>query len=143
MHERCEVRLRRRSERLFLLLLAATIASAITQPAFSQSANYFFGRQDEPGASPHGMMLGSAPSPKPADLCVAGSTADHCYTDATKTKRKIFVPDFDNPSPGHYREYRPGDEKLIADQIRAQKQVGREIFRLGGGNSVVVSPATP
>jgi hypothetical protein len=127
--------LRRRSGRLLLPLLAIALTNAIPEPAFSQSANWFMGSpvSGEFSEAPF-QMLGSAPSPTPEDLCAAGSTAPHCYTDASKTERKKFVPDFSRANPGHYREYRPGDEKLIEDYIRARKQVAREHFRLGGSH---------
>ena len=127
MNWHCEVRLRRRSKLLLTALLVITITDSLAQPAFSQAINYFSGSRPD---LPYAMMVGSAPSPTPDDLCAAGATSEHCYTDATKTQRKRFVP---NPKiPGHYREYRPGDDKLIENQIKARRQVGREIFGLGG-----------
>ena len=140
MHRHCQATLHRHCRRLLfplLPLLVITVTNAAAQ--ITPSDNFFFGLPNTPGASPHSAMLGSAPSPTPADLCVYGSGAEHCYTDATKTKRKIFVPDLSAPNPGHYREYRPGDEKLIEDFIKSRKQVAREHFRLGG-NSASVSP---
>jgi hypothetical protein len=105
------------------LLLALTGVAAFAVPASAQ--NFFAGTFS---VMPHRLILGSAPSPTPEDLCVYGSTELHCYTDATKKERRRFIPD--PIYRGHFRELRPGDDKLIEDQIRAQKQVGREIFGL-------------
>lgn len=78
---------------------------------------------------PHARLLGSAPNPTPDDLCVYGSMQQHCYTDATQKERRRFIP---NPDwPGHYREIRPGDDKVIEEMIRAQ-QLTRQRFWPGG-----------
>jgi hypothetical protein len=105
------------------LLLALLGIAGFAEPASAQ--NFFAGTFS---VMPHRLILGSAPSPTPEDLCVYGSTELHCYTDTTKKERRRFIAD--PIYRGHFRELRPGDEKLIEDQIRAQRQVGREIFGL-------------
>jgi hypothetical protein len=110
------------------LLLALTGVAAFAVPASAQ--NFFTGTTND---MPFQLVLGSAPSPKPADLCVYGSTELHCYTDITKIERRRFIAD--PVYPGHFREVRPGDDKLIEDQLRAQKQVPREIFGLSSQQS--------
>jgi hypothetical protein len=106
------------------LLPALGLIGAIAAPASAQ--NFFAGTTTD---MPYQLVLGSAPSPKPTDMCVYGSTELHCYTDATRNERRRYIPD--PKDPGHFREIRPGDEKLIDDQNRAKKQAGHEIFGLG------------
>jgi hypothetical protein len=62
---------------------------------------------DQTWDMPQPRLLGSPPSPTPNDLCNCGLTQQHCYVDAKKERRR-FVPDPD--WPGHYREFRPGDD---------------------------------
>jgi len=114
-------------------MIAAAI-SCIAGPVWCQ--NYFTGQMSIPGQSsgqtwdmPHPLLLGSAPSPTPDDLCVSGSTQRHCYVDPTTKERRRFIPDPD--LPGHYRELRPGDDKIIENMLRAQK-LTRQSF--GPGN---------
>jgi hypothetical protein len=73
-------------------------------------------------------MLGSAPSPTPDDLCAHGSAEQHCYADAGRKERRRFIPDPD--FPGHYREIRPGDDKVVERLIRAQ-ELTRQRFLSG------------
>jgi len=77
---------------------------------------------------PHPLMLGSAPSPTPDDLCAHGSVEQHCYVDAARTERRRFIPDPD--LPGHYREIRTGDDKVVERMIRAQ-ELTRQRFLSG------------
>ena len=97
--------------RLLVVGLGLSIASAVAAPAF---ANWFDGSSLHFAAG-HKLLLGSALSPTPDDLCAIGrSNADHCFTDATRTERKIYVL---NEKRGHYREVRAGvDEKAVASQ---------------------------
>jgi hypothetical protein len=78
---------------------------------------------------PHRLLLGSAPSLSPDDFCALYlSNQAHCYADSTMKERRKYIP---NPKqPWHYREIRPGDEKLIEDQLKAKPL--HEFIPLGG-----------
>ena len=94
-------------------------------PALPPTTGYFAGMTN---GMPHKLLLGSAPSPTPDDLCVYGSDAPHCFTDASGKERKRFIADPLNS--GHFREIRPGDEKIVEGQIRAEKLVRQHLFWL-------------
>jgi hypothetical protein len=106
--------------------------SWIAEPAFGQSTFPGIPIPDQLGAVPdlpHPLMLGSAPTPTPDDLCARGSTQQHCYTDSSKKDRRHFIAD---PAwPGHFREIRPGDEKIIEHLISTQHLMNYQKFQLG------------
>ena len=57
-----------------------------------------------------------------------GSNQPHCFTDASRTERKRFIAD--PLQPGHFREVRPGDEKILEGQILAEKLIRQHLFWL-------------
>src|SRR5262249_44696460 len=74
--------------KLIVVGIGLSIATALAAPAF---ANWFDGSSLHFAAG-HKLLLGSAVSPTPDDLCAIGrSKADRCYTDATRTVRKAYV----------------------------------------------------
>jgi len=77
---------------------------------------------------PHKLLLGSAPSPTPDDLCVYGSPEQHCYSDSLRKQRRQYIADPLNP--GHFREVRTGDDKIVENQIRAEKVIHSQLFWL-------------
>jgi hypothetical protein len=101
----------RRRKPVSPLLLAVSLIGVIAEPA---SAQYFGGQTY---TMPYKLLLGSAPNPTPDDLCVWGSEEDHCYTNTTRSERRRYIPDPKNR--GHFREVRPGDDKLIEGQLNA------------------------
>ena len=113
----------RRSKPVSPLLLAISLVSVNAEPA---SAQYFGGQTV---TMPYKLLLGSAPNPTPEDLCVWGSEESHCYADSTRNERRRYIPDPMNR--GHFREVRPGDDKLIEGQLKAQKQLPHEFIPLG------------
>ncbi len=94
-------------------------------PPAANATNPFAGLTS---SMPHKLMLGSAPTPTPDDLCVYGSVAPHCYTDAARQHRKQYIADPVNL--GHFREMRPGDDKIIANQILTQLLIRGSLFWL-------------
>jgi hypothetical protein len=97
-------------------------ADAPSQPAMPSS--YFGGG----GGMPHKLLLGSAPTPTPDDLCVYGSDAVRCFTDSSRQERRHFIAD--PHLPGHFREVRPGDDKIVEQQILAEKLARQHMFWL-------------
>ena len=94
-------------------------------PPITNATNPFAGLTSN---MPHKLMLGSAPTPTPDDLCVYGSIEPHCFTDAARQQRKQYISDPGNM--GHFREMRPGDEKIIANQILTQQLIRGSLFWL-------------
>ncbi len=108
------------------LSLASPLAETeVLPPPSTNPTNFFAGVT---GGMPHKLLLGSAPSPSPEDLCVYGSTELHCYTGSSRKERRQYIADPVNP--GHFREVRPGDEKIVEDQIRTEKLVRHSLFWL-------------
>jgi hypothetical protein len=89
--------------------IALWITSVLAAPAF---ANWFDGSSLYLAAG-HKLLVGSASSPTPNDLCAIGeSNSNRCYTDATRKVRKEYVLKY-----GHYQEDRPGlDDKSVENQ---------------------------
>ena len=111
-----------------LSLDGSSLASSLAEPAAPTPSsgkpnNYFAGMM---GSMPHRLLLGSAPNPTPHDLCVYGSTAPRCYTDASRKQRRQYIADPDHP--GHFREVRPGDEKIVEQQIRTEKLIHHSLL---------------
>ena len=77
---------------------------------------------------PHRLLLESAPSPTPDDLCVYGSNQQCCFTDPPRQERRQYIGDPANP--GHFREVRPGDEKIVENQIKTEKLIHQSLFWL-------------
>jgi hypothetical protein len=92
-------------------------------PALPPTTGYFAGMTN---GMPHKLLLGSAPTPTPDDLCVYGSNALHCFTDSSRQERRRYIAD--PLLPGHFREVRPGDEKIVEGQIRTEKLVRQHMF---------------
>ena len=97
----------------------------VPAPPVANATNPFAGLTSN---MPHKLMLGSAPTPTPDDLCVYGSVEPHCYTDAVRQLRKQYIADPANP--GHFREMQSGDEKIIANQILTQQLIRGSLFWL-------------
>ena len=108
------------------LSLTSPLAEPELPTALSTSPNNFFAGMT--GGMPHRLLLGSAPSPTPDDLCVYGSNEPHCFTDPSRKERRQYIADPVNP--GHFREVRPGDEKIVENQIRTEKLIHQSLFWL-------------
>jgi hypothetical protein len=103
-----------------------SLASPLSQgyaPALPPTTGYFAGMTN---GMPHKLLLGSAPSPTPDDLCAYGSDAVRCFSDSSRKDRRHFISD--PLQPGHFREVRPGDEKIVEGQIRAEKLARQHMF---------------
>ena len=114
-----------------LIVSGIAVVTCIAEPVFGQSAIGNIPTSDQVGVSdlPHPLMLGSAPTPTPDDLCARGSTQERCYTDSSRKERRHFIPD---PAwPGHVREIRPGDEKIVERLIKTQQLMSYQKFQLG------------
>jgi len=104
------------------LSLASPLAQGYA-PALPPTTGYFAGMSN---AMPHKLLLGSAPSPTPNDLCAYGSDALRCFTDSSRKERRHYIAD--PLQPGHFREVRPGDEKIVENQIQAEKLARQHMF---------------
>ncbi len=107
------------------LSLASPLAEPDVPAPPSNPNNFFAGLT---AGMPHRLLLGSAPSPTPDDLCVYGSIQQHCYTDASRKERKKYIAD--PVDPGHFREMRPGDAKIVEAQIRTEMLIHGSLFWL-------------
>jgi len=107
------------------LALASPLAEPDAPGPASVPTSYFGGNT---GGMPHKLLLGSAPSPTPDDLCAYGSGAERCFTDSSRKGRRLFIADPLNP--GHFRETRPGDDKIVEHQIQMEKLVRQHLFWL-------------
>jgi hypothetical protein len=103
-----------------------SLASPLSQgyaPGLPPATGYFAGMTN---GMPHKLLLGSAPSPTPDDLCAYGSDALRCFTDSSRQERRHYIAD--PLQPGHFREVRPGDEKIVENQLQAEKLARQHMF---------------
>ena len=108
------------------LSLTSPLATPELLPPPPSNPNNFFAGMT--AGMPHRLLLGSAPDPTPDDLCVYGSNQQRCYTDPSRKERRQYIADPANP--GHFREVRPGDEKIVENQIRTEKLIHQSLFWL-------------
>ena len=104
--------------RLVSVGMALWITSVFAAPAY---ANWFDGSSLRLAAG-HKLLVGSATTPSPDDLCAIGdSEANRCYTDATHKVRKDYVL---NEKRGHYQEVPPGlGDKPVENQATKPAEI--------------------